>query len=60
MAEEQQAEATELKAMIATAHATTINADLLTATERETNIHDTNVRFRELLDGVPSGQAVPA
>ena len=33
---------------------------LLTATERETNIHDTNVRFRELLDGVPSGQAVPA
>ena len=33
---------------------------LLTATERETNIHDTHVRFRELLDGVPSGQAVSA
>lgn len=33
---------------------------LLTATERETDIHDTNVRLREFLDGAPAGQAVPA
>lgn len=33
---------------------------LLTETERVTNIHDTNVRFRELLDGVPTEEAVRA
>ena len=33
---------------------------LLTATEQQTNIHDTNVRFRELLDGAPSEQAMTA
>lgn len=33
---------------------------LLTETERRTNIHDTNIRFRALLDGVPSSEAVPA
>lgn len=33
---------------------------LLTETERRTNIHDTNIRFRDLLDGVPSSEAVPA
>lgn len=33
---------------------------LLTETERVTNIHDTNVRFRELLDGVPASEAARA
>jgi len=33
---------------------------LLTATEQETNIHDTNVRFRDLLDGAESAEAAIA
>ena len=33
---------------------------LLTTTEDQTRIHDTNVRFRDLLDGTPTEQAVPA
>ena len=33
---------------------------LLTTTEDRTRIHDTNVRFRDLLDGTPTEQAVPA
>lgn len=33
---------------------------LLTETERVTNIHDTNVRFRDLLDGVPASEAARA
>ncbi len=51
MAEEQQAEATELKAMIATARATTINADLLTATERRLGTLSNAIARRYFLQG---------